>query len=214
MSYLKYKIIILLVVVSLAAFAQKDTSKAIVKKDSTDWKHLSIKGKVFISAGIGQSTILIGLYSSPGGNEAKGTSQSLVYNGTVDYGIKDKMTLGLGVAYQTATGIPAGQYTVYGFTENLTRLNIAARVLWVVRSTKATQIYMGFRCGVSYWTDIITPTPSPMAAFGPYLGENHVLKFPSIQIPVGIRTVGNLALHFELAIGTPYFGEVGLTARF
>ncbi|HSY77619.1 MAG TPA: hypothetical protein VK890_12215, partial [Bacteroidia bacterium] len=199
-----------------------DSLKAIAAKDSAN--HYSNKGRIFLGGGIGQSKIIIAAYI--GSQDQLGTTtQSLVYNGNVDYCLVNNkvirnMTIGVGVAYQTATGniyLAAPSVITYPgyYTEYLTRLNISLRVLWDAVSTKGIEMYYGIRCGLSYWTDeipdAIQPVPSSMLA----MGQNR-RTLPSIQFPIGARLFFSdfLALNLELALGTPYFVEGGLTFRF
>ena len=94
-------------------------------------------------------------------NPAYGVSQSVAYNGTIDYGISKRLSLGAGVAYQTATGVPYDGGDYFNFIENLTRLNISTRILSQVVSTDNFEFYLGFRTGISFWTDIIIPSTTP-----------------------------------------------------
>ncbi|HSY76399.1 MAG TPA: hypothetical protein VK890_06060, partial [Bacteroidia bacterium] len=79
-------------------------------------------------------------------------------------------------------------------------------------STSNMQVYCGFRGGVSYWTDIVTPTPSANSTVQPTVPNN--TAYPSIQAPIGVRFfAGPIGFHVEAALGTPYFIEGGLTFR-
>ena len=198
---LNHKLTIALLAISIATFAQTDSAS----------KRMSVKKQVYVNAGIGESTIFTFLYS---GQQAPlyNLSRSLVYNTTVDYGITDKVMVGMGAAYQSGTGSTEAMHEL-GYTENYTRLNISARVLYVVYSTRNMQVYFGFRGGVSYWTDKITPTPSTGSAVQPTVGNN--TAYPSVQAPIGVRFfAGPVGFHIEAALGTPYFMEGGLTFRF
>ncbi len=198
---LNHKLTIVLIAVSVAAFAQNDSAS----------KHVSVKKQFYVNAGIGESTIFTFLYS---GQQAPlyNLSRSLVYNGMVDYGISDKVMVGICAAYQSGTGSPEAMYE-QGYTENFTRLNISARVLYVVYSTRNMQVYCGFRGGVSYWTDKVTPTPTAGSSIQPTVGNN--TAYPSVQAPIGIRLfAGPVGFHVEAALGTPYFIEGGATFRF
>src|ERR1700742_64575 len=107
--FFKYIYIFIFSTLAYPAVAQKDTMKIFGnhsnESDSTHDKHLSIKGQCFIGGRVGLSTILFYVYSirvkSEGGSH--GTSQSLVYNGFLDYGISDNLTLGAAIAYQSAS---------------------------------------------------------------------------------------------------------------
>ncbi|MGP8215325.1 MAG: hypothetical protein ACLQQ4_07165 [Bacteroidia bacterium] len=223
---LKYKLAFLLLAFSIIVFAQKDTNKTqaapVVKQDGKKIKHFSNKGRIFIAGGIGASTILERIYFSLGGNDAYGKSQSIVENGTIDYCLLDNktfknFTIGLGAAYQTASGIPGnGSYTSYSATEDFTRLNISVRLLLDILCTPNAEIYYGLRGGVSYWTDVITPsTATAIPTLLPNLmttnsNGHYTLLCPSMQYLIGIRILGPVGFHLEAAIGTPYFIEGGL----
>ena len=206
MNRLKIKITTLLIAVSFVAIAQRD---------STDNSEKSIKGKVFISGGIGASTILWNIYGLENGqtqNDGIVKMQSAVDNGTIDFGVGKFIAIGAGVAYQTAKGVFESGNGSY--SENFSRLNIALRILGNTYLSNHFQLYGGYRMGISYWSDIITPVPGPTSSVGPVINGSHVTKFPSLQFFLGARFfIGHIGLHIELAIGTPYFAEGGLTVR-
>jgi hypothetical protein len=213
MRHLKYHILLLLLFAfSLVGIAQSDTGRTV--KPADNWSR-SIKGKWYISGGIGGSTILINIYGfGAGGSQADavGISQSAVFDGIVDYGMLKWLTVGLGAAYQTATGAPQDAYNT-PYTENLSRLNVATRLLLDLPLGRHVDIYTGFRFGVSFWTDVVTPTP-PLNSFRPTLGANHVMRYPSVQYLDGVRFyIGPIGLHIEIGLGTPYLVETGLTFR-
>jgi hypothetical protein len=200
----KCKITILLIALSLAAFGQRDTSNN------------NMKGKVFISGGIGASTILWNIYGLENGqtqNDGIIKAQSIVYNGAIDYGFFNFITIGAGVAYQTANGVFETGNVHY--TENFSRLNLSLRLLNRTPLTDHFELYGGFRVGASYWTDIITPVPGPTSSGALTLNGNHVAKFPSLQALIGFNFfIGHIGINLEAALGTPYFIEGGLTIRF
>ncbi len=200
---MKFRITTLFIVLSLAAFGQRDASNN------------NIKGKVFISGGIGASTILWNIYGLENGqtqNDGIIKAQSIVYNGAIDYGFFNFITIGAGVAYQTANGVFESGNTKY--TESFSRWNIALRFLGNTYLSNHFQLYGGYRIGISYWTDIITPVPGPTSSGALILNDNHVTKYPSLQLLIGARYfISNIGLHAEFALGTPYFAEGGLTIR-
>jgi hypothetical protein len=212
MNHSKFKIVLLISLLPFASIAQSDTNKAVATKDIPEKRN--VDGKLYISAGIGASTILLNIYGMGGGSQADavGNSESAVFSSTVDYGVDKYFTTGLGVAYQTATGFPQyAQNTPY--SENLSRLNIAGRFLFDEPLGRHFELYVGLRIGVSFWTDVITPTP-PMQYLSPTLGASNVVRFPSLQLLYGFKFfVGNIGLHLEFGLGTPYLAETGLTIR-
>jgi hypothetical protein len=214
-------ICILLIILPSIGFSQLDSNKAqshsLINSGSSENIPINIKGKLYVNGGIGYSLILQRIYSSMANQEAApyGISESPVYNANIDYGIGKKISIGLGAAYQTATGAPTGtlyfQHSYY--TENLTRLNLSVRALREIITKKHFELYYGLRAGISFWTDFVTPIPPPTSTAQPTLGKNHD-TYPSIQLPLGIRVfTGHLGVHFEVAIGTPYFAEGGITFR-
>src|SRR5665213_1396941 len=88
-----------LLIASVACFAQNDTTKIVAPDE-----HESIKGKFFVGGGIGLSIISLQLYGFSIANNGPGysahiTSASPVYNCTVDYGIMKDITVGACIAY-------------------------------------------------------------------------------------------------------------------
>jgi hypothetical protein len=214
MRHLKKGIILFFCIICLVGFAQKDSiTTPSASSITVNSKHVSIHRKVFIAGGVGCSTIQVYLYGLGGGrDQPEGTGQSIVYNGTVDYGISNRITIGTCVAYQSATG------TIYrdgltGPSEFTTRLNLSARALFDILSKPNFEIYCGVRSGISYWTDKLSAEPTGGYQFQPTLGKEHTI-YPSIQVPIGVRFFfGHFGLHAELAVGTPYFAEGGITFR-
>jgi hypothetical protein len=216
---MKQSILLCLLIFPLLGLAQSDSNKnqlAITSKEA-DIENTSIndKGKLYISGGIGYSTILPRVYSFFVDQQAAayGISESAVWNGNIDYGIGNTTDIGLGIAYQTATGAPAGTnyFLPSPYTERLTRLNISARFLKEIIEKKHIELYFGLRAGISFWTDFVSPPPPVNSTAQPTLGKSRPI-YPSIQAPFGIRYfVGHLGLQAELAIGTPYFAEGGIT---
>ncbi len=212
---LQHIYLFLLLALPLVGFSQADTAqpKPLSHKDSL--KHLSIKGKLYASAGIGQSTILWRVYGSfIGGYDPNGLTQSYVKSAEVDYGITHKLSFGAGIAYQTTSGIPQGNaYYTGGAIESTTRLNLTARILSYIYSTPHIQVYWGFRFGLSSWTDIVQPSKVANFTNGPAIGYGNLVSL-SFQIPVGLRLLEEpFGIHIEAAAGTPYFIDAGLTLR-
>ena len=198
----------LLLTLPFSGFAQKDTCTG---------KHKSIKGKVFLSAGYGQSAILYRIYGTfILGYDQHNISQSIVKNATADYGITKNLTIGACIAYQTTSGIPQGiTYNTGGAVETTTRLNLTLRILRYVYCTQNIEIYYGVRAGFSHWTDEVGTPPSNYDQYitGPALGYTDII-YPSFQVPLGIKLLlGPIGIHAEVGIGAPYFAEAGLTLR-
>lgn len=206
-------IICLLSMICFGAMAQIDSASS--KNNSNNFEQSS-KGNLYVSAGLGASIIQAEIYDGQGEHSynAIGTSQSLVYNGTIDYGIARIITIGAGVAYQTSLGIPVGgEYN--SATEEITRLNVSIRILWNMPFSKHFEIYGGLRTGSSFWTDkIISPEPQSSINHNPLtMTAPNFTRF-SVQFPCGVRYfIGFIGAHLELGIGTPYFIEGGISFR-
>jgi hypothetical protein len=209
--YSRYFLNFVLLITPILGFSQNNSyspSQPLTTKDSTNKKSYSINRKIFIGGGIGYSLIMDRIYGYPEGNAL---SQSIVYNGTIDYGFKNNATLGIGIAYQIASGIT--DHNANACVKDITRLNIAVRYLRYLISTRHIEIYYGLRVGFSIWTDNViksgTPPPYPL----PTLGDPTTID-PSLQVPIGIRfLIGPIGIHLEAAIGAPYFAEGGATVR-
>ena len=204
----------LLLALPFLGLAQKDTT---THTDTSACRHKSIKGKIYLSAGYGQSTILWRIYGTfILGYDQHGISQSIVKNATADYGITKDMSVGVCIAYQTTSGVPQGiTYNTGGAIETTTRLNLTARILRYVYCTHNIEIYYGLRFGISHWTDEVGTPPSNYDQYitGPALGYTDIV-YPSFQVPVGIRFLeGPIGIHAEIGIGAPYFAEAGLTLK-
>lgn len=204
----KLRLILLMIASYVHGFAQQDSGKN--KETKPAYK---IYNNVYVSGGAGLSTILYTIYSiyDPPDHYAYGSSQSVVFNGTIDYRI-DKVSFGGCIAYQTATGVPyTGTSNQTEFIENLSRLNVAVRVLYYCYYSSKMEIYVGGRVGNSYWTDAIVGPANANAQLT--LGSSQI-NHPSIQIPVGARFfVAETGLHIEVGVGTPYFLEAGVTFK-
>ncbi|MGP8214729.1 MAG: hypothetical protein ACLQQ4_04115 [Bacteroidia bacterium] len=205
--HLKYKLIFILSILSFIGFSKKDSTKSQVistnSYNNSDCKHLSIKGDFFINGGIGESTILYALTGNLHGNGPLGGTQSFVYNGIIDYGISKNMTFGIGAAYQRASDTSVSQMTSLQ-VENFSRLNLSARVLFYLLCKRHLDIYYGIRGGISFLKEVITPSMTTS-------DQTNLINL-SLQGLMGIRFyTGPIGIHFEAAIGTPYFAEGGLT---
>jgi|GEM_PF-1148045 hypothetical protein len=201
------------IVISYDSIIQPPPHPPPIKVD-TVYKGESIEHKVFVSAGLGYSTLgtrIYGLLVFEGGL----VSESWVYNGAIDYGIKYNTTLGLAMSYQEATGVPltldkTGQADN---SEYFTRFNCGFRVLHYIVHTYSLFVYSGFRLGISYWRDIPIDInePSKIDAVTT-LGDQSI--YPSIQVLFGCKLIYRvIGLHLEVGIGTPYFAEAGLSIK-
>ncbi len=212
---LYHSLTFVLLAISVTCFAQKDTSKTAAPNTPRDLDR-SIKGEVFINGGIGESTIYYAVYGIGAGENQSdpiSKSESLVYTGAIDYGIGKWLAIGAGVAYQTMIGYPLGsQYTDY--TENISRLNVAARFLFDGSISRHFEVYCGLRSGVSFWTDVVDfPPHAANTNVQPTISGSNLIR-PSIQVLYGVKLfAGPVGIHAEFAIGTPYLIEGGVTIK-
>lgn len=196
-----------LLVSPLYVFAQLDS----VHKASKE--SLPVKNKIYFNAGIGESTLGFATYGiETGDHSGYQTWQSLVYNSSIEYGFLQRLSAGVAASYQTETGVPANVYQSFtNYTENITRLNIGLRVTWYIVSFKHFQWYIGIRQGASFWTDKLNPVPINTPSIKYTMGSSQISRY-SLQAYSGIRLVYNhIGFHAECGIGTPYFGEIGIS---
>lgn len=180
------------------------------------------QGEFVASAGGGYSLIFavlnsLGSYSN---NVTGGTITSIgipEINATGDYALSSRFSLGLGIGYQS------GGFTVKGFSDSsnglvnqsatidISRLNIGIRPIFHFGSNPDVDFYMGFRVGVSIWNVGLTSTDPNFNFLGKFTGT-----LPSFQALLGFKGYFSpvVGAHIEVAVGTPYFVEAGLSFRF
>jgi hypothetical protein len=180
------------------------------------------KGEFVASAGAGYSVLfgVIGSLGSLSANVSGGsvTSSSIpVISVAGDYALSDRFSLGLGVGYQSAG------FTVNGFTDttngltnqsatvDISRLNIGIRPLFHFSSNPNIDTYIGFRVGVSIW-NVGTSSTDPNFNYDSKLTG----ALPSFQALFGLKGYFTpmIGAHIEIAIGTPYLVEAGLSFKF
>ncbi len=141
------------------------------------------------------------------------TSVSVPYSGTVDFGLSDKFSVGLGCAYQSLTdNIDWGSFYLRKdevVDEKMSRLNTAVRLLYHFDASDNADLYMGFRTGLSFWKET---NDSGDPYFTPTIPNK---TFPSIQYLLGFRLyiAAGIGIHGEIGLGTPYLAEGGLSFR-
>lgn len=218
-DFLKRLLTAFIILWSGFAYGQSDTTKP-AQQQTNSWP--SNKG-IFISGGIGESIISDEVYGilADGGFPGYGTSQSPVAIAHIDYTLGKHIDIGLGIAYQTLTGVPFenGENNTNSsnyYTEHLSRLNIAPRVLFYSDISSHVEFYTALAVGLSAWTDIITPQP-PAYPFDPItltMGASYFQRISLQVAPIGIRVMwGHIGFNAELAIGTPYFAEGSFVYR-
>jgi hypothetical protein len=148
---------------------------------------------------------------------------------TVDYGALKWLSIGIASSYQSEiiNWTPAdlnsnnGQAAFYPYSDKVTRINSAARLLFHLIRNQVFDFYSGFRFGESYWKD--NPySPQPVAQYSiqyvnppAYFISKPNLVVGSFQYLWGLRIYPSkyIGVHFEAGIGSPYLVEGGLSIR-
>ncbi len=144
---------------------------------------------------------------------------------TIDFGINKLLSIGIASSYQSAiinwslndNQYPGPPYS-YPYSDNITRVNLALRLLWHLPiQSKHFDVYGGVRFGCSSWHDI--PSSNNILTYGStntitFLSSPN-LVVASCQILWGLRVYLNkyVGAHIEAGIGSPYLVEGGLTVR-
>jgi hypothetical protein len=139
-----------------------------------------------------------------------------------DYRISRYFSLGVAASYEDET---ITQYWGYGVSnpncsDLVSRTNVSGRILKHIKPQMANvfDAYIGLRIGASYWTDVSTLAPgvNPQNSLITSFLTPTTQLATSVQFLFGISTGSTepLSFHFEAAIGSPYFLEVGFNFRF
>ena len=117
------------------------------------------------------------------------------FTGMYDVGFSNKFSLGLAVSFQTLSGVVIHSIIGRG-SGPVNRLNIGVRpLLHFGDNPLVNDFYFGGRVGCSIY-------------------DGEVFPLPSVQILFGIRHYfNNLALNYELALGTPYWLFLGFSYK-
>jgi hypothetical protein len=187
-----------------------------------------------VSGGVGFSLVpllvdinSLGNYSSNSnsysGSTAYTNSSIPAISGAVDYGIFNEFSIGAGLTYQTCTVNVSDWFNQFtglneNVTENISRLNIRVRISahWDFADNHAWEMYGGIGVGYSFWTDGNNANDPTFPSDAPWdLGVGSK-KLVSIQGFLGIRGyfTENVGAHVEVAVGSPYFFDIGLNLRF
>ncbi len=191
------------------------------------------KGEIIINAGVGYSPQFNGAtYGFPAqtyiGNPSSypypGFScSSIIPNlgGAVDVGLSKLFSIGMASSYQgeTVTWTTGdNNKTPYPFSDKITRINIAFRLLYHLPWTHDRfDPYIGIRPGCCLWHDVASSSnslvgspPNPMTFM-----THPNSPVPSFQVLCGMRfyLTDNFGVHFEAGVGPPYLIEGGLTLR-
>ena len=141
-------------------------------------------------------------------------------SGTVDFGITDRISLGIAHFYQGSkvtwnsyTDSTSGNAVIFtgNFYAKILRQNTGVRALFHFGSNDNVDPYFGIRIGYSYWR--VTSNVENIRRLADFarLG-NHLLP----QAIFGIRYFfsPNIGVNGEFALGFPYYLSAGLNIRF
>jgi len=174
------------------------------------------QGDLCVNAGVGSSTIFLLLDALQSNQTNASISYAITpaYNLMADQALGNVVSLGLAIGYQAdiiTTRDYANTQTGYyeTVTENLSRLNVGMRVLFHFTHGDHFDAYSGLRIGLSHWND------DNNANDPNYALVKGNLNFPSFQLLYGMKFyfTDDVGLHLELALGTPYFIEGGLSFK-
>jgi hypothetical protein len=175
---------------------------------------------VLLNVGIGFNSLTAEIpemvtYSDGGGPVF--LTETPAINLMVEYLFLKGLSLGIAGTYQSETDHPYSPQmseTETWVNEQISRYNISGLCLFHFLNSPVNDMYLGFRGGVSSWTDVITSNNASVAGntlnttmpFSRYMAG-------SFQIVSGYRIflLSNFGIHFEAAIGSPYFFETGIT---
>jgi len=203
------------------------------KKEGGD----DVKGKMFITAGVGLNTIRASLFIKYGlsplfvdsakfdwyGNYGDGPSftSTPMFHGIVDYGIGNKFTVGAGAGYQKATitgwehadyNAASGTYYWSSYTDTWTRLNLGVRGLFHFVRKEKVSLYTGMRLGYNIYSHKTT-YGDPF-----YFSKLNVKPWAlSVQALFGFgfyftKMIG-MNSEVGLGVGGPYYFHIGLSCK-
>ncbi len=138
-------------------------------------------------------------------------------NGTVDFGITDRFSIGIAHFYQSGTAKWTSYQDTSGVMQTgdwhyrLTRQNTALRMLFHLGDNDDLDTYFGIRLGMSYWSQ---STNVPDAGSVIDLGVFGNKFWPQAVFGVRYFFIPALGVNAELALGFPYYLSVGINFRF
>lgn len=134
---------------------------------------------------------------------------------TVDVGLTHHFSMGIGVGYQSGTEtfsnyINSVTYQSETVKEIYSRTNYGVRLTIHFANSGKLDPYLGTRLGMSMWS------VSNNANDPNFANSKGSLSLPSFQEYFGIRFYATplLGFHMEVAVGTPYLAEAGVTLKF
>ncbi len=147
---------------------------------------------------------------------------------TGDFGLLNWFSIGIAASYQSEVvnwtpaddGYNGGNF-IYPYTDKVSRINVASRILFHISKSKICDFYTGFRIGVSFWHDILYSSSYVNPNSNLYINQpayficKSNIIVPSFQYLWGVRIlpINNFGFHLEVGIGSPYLAEGGLTFR-
>lgn len=194
--------------------ASKIENAEMAKEDSADFRPIRI------SIGIGASSIESDILTNaniPGGYYGPYfLTQSPVFSGIIDYSFMRQVSIGIGAAYQWATDNPSEQpgYNAVDQlqVEKIFRYNYSVRALYHLLKHAGLDVYAGVRGGISIWKEQMVSNSNPPGV-SPFETAVPSKSQASYQVLIGgmFPVYGCLGVHLELAFGTPYLFEGGIT---
>lgn len=182
-----------------------------------------VKGKIIITAGIGLNFIGTSLelryLTSPyyyfEGN-LNGHKASPMYNVAVDYGLGEKVSVGVAFGYQTIQINFRDIYTTGdSYHDNWTRIHFAARGDYYIVAKENISLYTGVKLGYNLYT---VTTTLPANDFPNYTENLGVYPPPvSAQAHFGfsyfVSGIFGVNAEFGLGYGGPYMFAAGATVK-
>jgi|GEM_PF-2461162 len=129
---------------------------------------------------------------------------------TVDYFVINMYSVGLNVAYQSASGTYNNYYGNPGFSykESVSRVNVNVRSIVHFTKHMNPDFYGGIRLGYAYYNYTYSGSP-----YYPYYNNEQPLTQPTIQAFLGVRAIITpvFSTYLEVGTGTPYIAEMGFS---
>jgi hypothetical protein len=138
-------------------------------------------------------------------------------NGTIDFGLSDRFSLGVAHFYQSATAKWSSYTDSAGIVQSgdwyyrLTRQNTAVRMLFHFGENDDLDTYFGVRLGYSYWSQRTNVTNAGSVID---LGVFRTRFWPQAVFGARYFFTEYIGANAEIALGFPYYLSVGLNARF
>jgi hypothetical protein len=191
-------------------------------------------GEVFISPGIGYGDMTIA--GSPIANTIFTENNNYygnLYQGTIlpeygaslDYLVSQSMSMGLAANYQSVTYTqtnsqqPYNQNQYYPYSVQFSRVNIGMRNLFYFPGNNSDNfhLYIGVRAGLSLWYEVDNWSNNTNNNNNYYreVIDSYDNTHLSIQVIWGVRyfVTPDIGMQLELALGTPYYAQFGITFR-